>query len=69
MTRLRAWRLDKGLTLDEVAGLTGMSKTMLSRAETGGRQFSPMTRVKVARRLGVRIDTLFDVDPITDDAA
>lgn len=67
--RLRLWRVDAGLTLDEVADLTGMSKAMLSRAERGERQLSPMAKVKLARRLGVRVGELFEPEPILEEAA
>jgi len=61
-TRLRHWRETTGLTLDEVADLTGVSKPMLSRAERGERRLAPLTRVKVARRLGVPVRELFEVE-------
>lgn len=60
--RLLVWRRDKGLTLAEMAGLTGFSEAMLSRAERGVRVFSPMARVRVARGLGVPVAELFDPD-------
>lgn len=62
--RLREWRVDQGLSLDEVAGLTGVSKSMLSRAERGQRQFAPLTRIMIARRLGTPVEKLFEVEPI-----
>lgn len=67
--RLRLWRVDAGLTLDEVADLTGLSKAMLSRAERGERQLSPMAKVKLARRLGVRVAELFEPEPILEETA
>ncbi len=67
--RLRLWRVDAGLTLDEVADLTGLSKAMLSRAERGERQLSPMAKVKLARRLGVRVAGLFEPEPILEETA
>lgn len=68
--RLRLWRADNGLSLDEMSGLTGLSPSMLSLAERGLRQLAPMTRVRVARRLGARVADLFDVEPVdeSDDA-
>lgn len=57
--RLLVWRRDRDLTLAEMAGLTGYSEAMLSRAE---RVFSPMARVRIARGLGVSIAELFDPD-------
>jgi hypothetical protein len=35
---------------------------MLSRAERGERRLAPLTRVKVARRLGVPVRDLFEVE-------
>lgn len=64
--RLRLWRADKGLTLGEVADLTGLSVAMLSLVERGQRELAPMTRVRVARRLGVPIRDLFDVEDLED---
>jgi transcriptional regulator with XRE-family HTH domain len=63
VTRLGRWRAQVGLTLEEVADLTGVSKAMLSRAERGERRLAPLTRVKIARRLGVPVRRLFDPDP------
>jgi transcriptional regulator with XRE-family HTH domain len=60
--RLRLWRATEGLTLDEVSGLTGLSVAMLSRVERGQRDLAPLTKVKVARRLGVSVGDLFEVD-------
>lgn len=57
------------MTLDEVSGLTGVSVSMLSRVERGHAYLSPLNRVRVARRLGVPLRDLFDVDPISDEAA
>jgi transcriptional regulator with XRE-family HTH domain len=60
--RLLVWRREKGLTLAEMAGLTGYSEAMISRAERGERVFSPMARVRVARRLGAKVAELFEPD-------
>lgn len=64
--RLRLWRAAAGLTLEEVSDLTGLSPGMLSLVERGHRQLAPMTRVKVARCLGVRVRDLFDVEEVAD---
>jgi XRE family transcriptional regulator, regulator of sulfur utilization len=58
-SRLRAWRKSQGLTLQEVADLTGYSTAMISRAERGEREPSTAAKVKIARRLRVRISELF----------
>jgi transcriptional regulator with XRE-family HTH domain len=60
--RLRRWRVSHGLTLDEVADLTGYSTAMFSRAERGERTFAPLAKVQVARALGVRVADLFEVE-------
>lgn len=64
--RLRLWRANAGLTLEEVSDLTGLSPAMLSLVERGKRQLAPMTRVRVARCLGVRVGELFDVEPVDE---
>jgi transcriptional regulator with XRE-family HTH domain len=61
-SQLERWRKESGLTLQEVSDLTGLSVSMLSRVERGERTMSPMTRVQLARRLGVAIHDLFEVD-------
>lgn len=63
---MRAWRVDQGLTLDEVADLTGLSASVLSRCERGLRDLRPSTKVRVARRLGCRVRDLFQVDELAD---
>lgn len=65
---LRRWRAEHGLTLDEVAGLTGYSKAYLSRLERGERCPAPLTKVAVARRLGAPIEDLFDVPPSEEES-
>lgn len=62
VSRLRAWRLANGLSLDDVCDLTGLSKSMISRVERGERDLAPLTKVKVARRLGVPVRDLFAVE-------
>jgi transcriptional regulator with XRE-family HTH domain len=61
LTRLRDWREGKGLTLVEVSDLTGVSASLLSRAERGQHTFPPMTRVTIARALGARVSDLFEI--------
>ncbi len=67
-TRLAMWRSDEGLTLAEVSGLTGLSVAMLSLVERRERQLAPLTKVKMARRLGVPVGALFDVEALAEDA-
>lgn len=61
-SRLRQWRLDQDLTLEEVSALTGLSTAMLSRVERGQRQLAPLTKVQVSRRLGVPLRELFEAE-------
>lgn len=62
MSPLRTWRLQHGLTLQEVSDLCGVSASMISRVERGQKRLSPMTKVRLARALGVRIRDLFGDD-------
>lgn len=61
-SRLRAWRIAHGMNLEDAADLTGVSVSMLSRAERGKRRLTPLMKVQIARRLGVRVRDLFDAD-------
>lgn len=67
--RLRDWRNRNGYTLEEVAGITGLSVSMLSLVERGKRNLKPATKILMARRLGVPVAELFDVDPVPGDEA
>ena len=68
-SRLRHWRFENGYSLLELADLSGLSVSMLSRVERGERHLAPHTKVTVARRLGVRVSDLFDVEEVTDEVA
>ena len=68
LTPLRRWRAHEGLTLEEVADLSGYSSAMLSRAERGERECSPRAKVQLSRALGCRIADLFEVDRISEPA-
>lgn len=68
-SRLREWRINNNLTLEEESDLTGVSVSMLSLAERGLRNLRPATKVKIARRLGVPVRELFEVEEIHDEAA
>lgn len=67
--RLRQWRCDEGLTLEEVSDLVGLSVSALSRIERGERNVPPLTRVRIARRLGVPVRDLFKVEEVSDEVA
>lgn len=61
---MRKWRNNRGFTLAEVADLIGVEESVLSRIERGERTLSVRAKVAVARRLGVRLRDLFELDPI-----
>jgi transcriptional regulator with XRE-family HTH domain len=63
-TRFHQWREEAGWSLEEVAGLTGLSQSVLSRLERGQRNLRPATKVLVARRLGVSVGDLFEVEGV-----
>ena len=63
--RLRALRQERGWTLEELAGSTGISASTLSRLESGKRTASLELLLPLTRRLGVRIDDLL-VAPTSD---
>lgn len=68
-SRLRGWREAEGLTLPEVAALTGVSVAMLSRVERGKRQMRPKAKVMFARCLGVPLRELFEPEPYEEAVA
>jgi len=59
---LRRWRLSHGLSLADVAGLSGFSSAHLSLVERGQRNLRPLKRVLLARRLGAAVGDLFPVE-------
>src|SRR5271163_963494 len=63
--RLRAAREDAGLTLDQTAELSGLSKAHLSRLESAERQPSIAALLTLAGALGTPVSTLLgeDQDP------
>ena len=65
--KLRVWRVDQGLTLEEVADLVGLDVGYLSRVERDERQPAPMTKVRMARRLGVPVRMLFAPEPLEEE--
>lgn len=56
--RLQALRLRRGVTLSEVASATGISKSTLSRLETGQRRPSLELLLPLARMYRVSLDDL-----------
>ena len=57
--RLRAWREQAGLSLDETEGLVGLTGMMISLVEREQRNLATMTKVTVSRRLGISVRELF----------
>ena len=60
-TRLRSLRQTLGLSLDELAALTNLSPSTISRVETGRRTISLDVLVPLANALHVDLDSLLDV--------
>lgn len=58
-SRLRALRRKRHLTLEQVAGATGLNKGYLSRLESGEKSPSIATTLKLAKALEVPIAALF----------
>lgn len=60
VTRFGEWRERSGLTLSEVSGLTGLTVSMLSKVARGEATVAPLTKVSMARALGVDVEDLFE---------
>jgi transcriptional regulator with XRE-family HTH domain len=60
---LRAGREQRGLTLDQLSELSGLSKAHLSRLESGERQPSIAALLDLSRALGLRVSELLGEDP------
>ncbi len=56
---IRNYRLERGLTLADVASRAGISRGMLSKIENGQTSASLSTLTRVARALGVTLSTMF----------
>jgi transcriptional regulator with XRE-family HTH domain len=64
--RLRALRLEKEMTLADLASTTGISVSTLSRLESGGRRPTLELLLPIARAHGIALDDLVDVATPTD---
>ena len=64
--RLRTLRLEKDLTLADLAAATGISVSTLSRLESGGRRPTLELLLPIARVHGVALDDLVGVRPPED---
>lgn len=58
---LRQYRERQEWSLQEVSGLTGLSRSYLSRVERGQREPTAATKVLIARKLGAPLADLFPV--------
>lgn len=59
-TLLRAWRISKGLTQDELAELSGVSKSTISQAERASHTCPPkeITQSRLAAAMGITMNDL-----------
>ncbi len=64
--RLRELRLQRGWTLQDLAAQSGLSKTFLSRLESGDRQASIAAVLTLSRILDVSLASLFESQLATD---
>lgn len=64
--RLRALRKERGMTLKELAGTTGISVSTLSRQESHGRKPTLELLLPLARAHGVPLDELVGAPPTGD---
>lgn len=60
---LRRWRAQNGVTLVEVAGLSGIHASVISRIERGEIRPRPITKIRISRALGCPIGDIFPPDP------
>jgi transcriptional regulator with XRE-family HTH domain len=63
-SRLRRWRLEHGVKVKDVADLTGLSEAHISRIERGENRAAPLTKIRMARQLGVRVADIFDPEDV-----
>ena len=63
--KLRRFRETHGLSLRDVAAVSGLSRAMLSRVERGERRLSGLKKISLAQSLGVAVEDLF---PRTEEA-
>lgn len=64
MNRVKPHRMAKGLTQEALAKKTGVNRSTLSAIENGRIEPGVSTAVRIARVLGVNVETLFPVTPI-----
>jgi transcriptional regulator with XRE-family HTH domain len=64
--RLKELRLQRGWTLQQLAGYSGLSKAFISRLESGKRQASIAAVLDLARVFGVSLASMFETDLATE---
>lgn len=64
---LKQLRAEAGISLRDLSALTGISKSMLSKAECGTSNLSPLNVVRVAKALGVPVAELMAVSSTDPD--
>lgn len=65
-TGLRAWREANGLSVREIAALTDVSASEISRAERGLLDLPALKKVRIARALGLSLEGLFSSEETPD---
>src|ERR671916_1099122 len=60
--RVRALRQGRGLTLEELAGLSGVSRAMISKLERGEKNPTLVVAAKLAEGLGVTLSQLVGME-------
>ena len=61
---LRRWREQRGWTLTELSGLTGLTVSYLSLIERGLRNPPPQVKVHIARASGAKVGELFPAEQV-----
>jgi transcriptional regulator with XRE-family HTH domain len=63
--RVRSLRKSKGLTLEQLASLSGVSRSMLSQIERGGANPTLGVAFRIAQAFGMSLGDLVDVPAVT----
>ncbi len=62
--KIKQFREQKNLSIEELAERSGVAADMLSAIENGNEMPSSAVIIKVSRALGLRVDTLLEVDNV-----